>query len=149
MLVLVLHWISFLIGSYMLFSHMQSVCTWVFNSLKFDEPDKCLDLNFLKPHVEPNLSISISLVLWFLITPLIWSYMFSWFAEKLKQPKQLEIPSMAYCWWAANKNDWVTKMLIYDGVVDWRGATMELIFRSIYYMLNNVVNLVKYGVFIC
>jgi hypothetical protein len=28
------------------------------------------------------------------------------------------------------------------------GATKELIFRSIYYMLNNVVNLVKYGVFI-
>jgi hypothetical protein len=24
------------------------------------------------------------------------------------------------------------------------GATKELIFRSIYYMLNNVVNLVKY-----
>jgi hypothetical protein len=28
------------------------------------------------------------------------------------------------------------------------GATSELIFRSIYYMLNNVVNLVKYDVFI-
>ena len=28
------------------------------------------------------------------------------------------------------------------------GATSELIFRSIYYMLNEVVNLVKYGVFI-
>jgi hypothetical protein len=28
------------------------------------------------------------------------------------------------------------------------GGTGELIFRSIYYMLNNVVNLVKYGVFI-
>jgi hypothetical protein len=28
------------------------------------------------------------------------------------------------------------------------GATGELIFRSIYYMLNNVVNLVKYDVFI-
>jgi hypothetical protein len=28
------------------------------------------------------------------------------------------------------------------------GATRELIFRSIYYMINNVVNLVKYGVFI-
>jgi hypothetical protein len=40
-------------------------------------------------------------------------------------------------------------MLIYDGVADGRGVTSELIFRSIYYMLNNVVNLVKYGVFIC
>jgi hypothetical protein len=39
-------------------------------------------------------------------------------------------------------------MLIYDGVADGRGATRELIFRSIYYMLNKVVNLVKYGVFI-
>jgi hypothetical protein len=28
------------------------------------------------------------------------------------------------------------------------GATRELFFRSIYYMLNNVVNLVKYDVFI-
>jgi hypothetical protein len=28
------------------------------------------------------------------------------------------------------------------------GTTKELIFRSIYYILNNVVNLVKYGVFI-
>jgi hypothetical protein len=28
------------------------------------------------------------------------------------------------------------------------GATRELIFILIYYMLNNVVNLVKYGVFI-
>jgi hypothetical protein len=39
-------------------------------------------------------------------------------------------------------------MLIYDGVADGRGATRELIFRCIYYMLNNVVNLVKYGVII-
>jgi hypothetical protein len=39
-------------------------------------------------------------------------------------------------------------MLIYDGVADGRGATSELIFRSIYYMLNNVVNLVKCDVFI-
>jgi hypothetical protein len=28
------------------------------------------------------------------------------------------------------------------------GATIEHIFRLIYYMLNNVVNLVKYGFFI-
>jgi hypothetical protein len=28
------------------------------------------------------------------------------------------------------------------------GATSELIFGSIYYMLNNVVDLVKYGVFV-
>jgi hypothetical protein len=28
------------------------------------------------------------------------------------------------------------------------GATSEHILRSIYYMLNNVVNLIKYGVFI-
>jgi hypothetical protein len=28
------------------------------------------------------------------------------------------------------------------------GATRELIFGSIYYMLNNVVDLVKYGVFV-
>jgi hypothetical protein len=47
------------------------------------------------------------------------------------------------------QQEWrVTKMLIYDGVADGRGATRELIFRCIYYMLNNVVNLVKYGVFI-
>jgi hypothetical protein len=39
-------------------------------------------------------------------------------------------------------------MLIYDGVADGHGATSELIFRSIYYMLNNVVILVKYCVFI-
>jgi hypothetical protein len=48
-----------------------------------------------------------------------------------------------------SQQEWrVTKMLIYDGVADGRGATSELIFRSIYYMLNKVVNLVKYGVFI-
>jgi hypothetical protein len=48
-----------------------------------------------------------------------------------------------------SQQEWrVTKMLIYDGVADGRGATRELIFRSIYYMLNKVVNLVKYGVFI-
>jgi hypothetical protein len=52
-----------------------------------------------------------------------------------RQPKQLEKASMAYCWWAANKNVG-------------RGATRELIFRSIYYKLNIVVNLVKCGVFI-
>jgi hypothetical protein len=34
-------------------------------------------------------------------------------------------------------------MLIYDGVADGRGETSELILRFIYYMLNNVVNLVK------
>jgi hypothetical protein len=28
------------------------------------------------------------------------------------------------------------------------GASNKIIFRFIYYMLNNVVNLVKYGVFI-
>jgi hypothetical protein len=39
-------------------------------------------------------------------------------------------------------------MLIYDGVADGHGATNELIFRSIYYMLNNVMNLVKCYVFI-
>jgi hypothetical protein len=63
--------------------------------------------------------------------------MFSWFVEKLKQPKQLEKASMAYCWWAANKND--------GRGADGLGAT---IFRSTYYILNNVVNLVKGGVFI-
>jgi hypothetical protein len=52
-----------------------------------------------------------------------------------RQPKQLEKAYMAYCWWATIKNDG-------------RGATRELIFSSIYYKLNNVVNLVKCGVFI-
>jgi hypothetical protein len=47
---------------------------------------------------------------------------------------------MAYCWWVANKND--------VRGADERGATRGLIFRTIYYMLNNVVNLVKWVVFI-
>jgi hypothetical protein len=52
----------------------------------------------------------------------------------------LEKAIMDYCWWVANKND-----VRGD---DERGATRGLVFRTIYYMLNNVVNLVKCAVFI-